>query len=455
MFTEDGDPAEGVHEAPDLIDRVLEIAGMESTFAAQRFQRVDEMRREALVQTTTFRGAIPEIIERSLRLELATALRITESAADRMFLEADALVHRYPAVLDSLANARTTERHAQAFVELVDPVEPELLDRVVPKGVQLAETLPLGSFRRELRKLVEIVRVATLDERYREALKLRRVVVEPSVEGMAWVSIYMPAIEARASMNRLTALAKAVREREGETRTLDELRADIVGDLLVEGRTDGVPEADRGIHAIVTVTVPALSLLENGAAASGEPAVVEGIGPIPIWRARELCGGDPGWMRVLTHPESGTVLSVGRKKYKPPKSMQRFVRWRAGRCMGPGCPASSERCEIDHTVAWEDGGRTEVSNLGPLCVGHHTIKHHGGWQVAQVEGSGGAIEWTSPSGRRYVVEPERRLPVFIEEPSAADRAEQESSLETAEIDPPAEGVELAEMDGPDEDCLPF
>ena len=48
----------------------------------------------------------------------------------------------------------------------------------------------------------------------------------------------------------------------------------------------------------------------------------------------------------------------------------------------------------------------------PLCKGHHTVKHHGGWIVRQIEGSGGALEWISPAGRHYVVQPERRVPVF-------------------------------------------
>jgi len=73
-------------------------------------------------------------------------------------------------------------------------------------------------------------------------------------------------------------------------------------------------------------------------------------------------------------------------------------------------PAS--RCEIDHQIAWEDGGHTSLDNLSPLCKGHHIVKHHGGWVVRQVDGGGGAIEWISPTGRRYVVEPERRVPVF-------------------------------------------
>ncbi|KAF2413006.1 HNH endonuclease, partial [Microbacterium sp. B35-04] len=75
-----------------------------------------------------------------------------------------------------------------------------------------------------------------------------------------------------------------------------------------------------------------------------------------------------------------------------------------------GMPAS--RCDIDHNVDWALGGHTELTNLGPLCEGHHTVRHHTDWSIRQVAGSGGAILWTSPSGRRYLVEPERAVPVF-------------------------------------------
>ncbi len=46
--------------------------------------------------------------------------------------------------------------------------------------------------------------------------------------------------------------------------------------------------------------------------------MVEGIGPIPVDRARELAGGAEAWTRILTHPETGMVLSVGRAQYRPP-----------------------------------------------------------------------------------------------------------------------------------------
>src|SRR3546814_9269755 len=191
----------------DPLDLVTEVSTMMSVFAAQRFERVAAMHREALTEVTTFRGASLEIIERSLRLELAAALQMTEHAADRLLITAEGLVARYPSMLAALQGARTTERHAEVFVELVDTVEAELREQVVPLAVELAEAHPLGAFRRLLRKLVETVRAATLQERHRDAIAQRRVVIEPAPDGMAWLLISLPAVEPRAVHDRVTAIA--------------------------------------------------------------------------------------------------------------------------------------------------------------------------------------------------------------------------------------------------------
>ena len=402
--------------------------------AAQRLIGIDLARREALADAAQHGRGLVEVVERSVRLEIAAALRITEHAADGLLSLGEALVHRYPAVLDSFAVAGMTERHAQLLVDALDAVEPEFRDRIVGPGIVLAESQPIGTFRRKLRTLVESVRAATLEERHTAALQRRRVVVEPAEDGMAWFSALIPAVEAHAAMGRVTTLAKVLGGRDEETRTLDQLRADVFADLLIEGETGSHPPEARGIRATVAVTIPALSLLENDSAgdtgtrprrhrrnpagwqAAADPPTVEGIGPIPLSRARELCGGAEGWMRILTHPETGMVLSVGREQYRPPPGLRRLVRWRADRCMAPGCAVPASRCEIDHTIAWQDGGATALDNHAPLCKGHHIVKHHGGWSVTQIEGSGGALQWESPTGRRYIVQPERRVPVFHSQP---------------------------------------
>ncbi|MFH8251747.1 DUF222 domain-containing protein [Microbacterium sp. B2969] len=209
----------------------------------------------------------------------------------------------------------------------------------------------------------------------------------------------------------MTAQAKAIAAQDEETRTVDQLRSDVLGDLLITGDTTILPAQARGIRATVFVTVPALALLDGDTSRHGV-ASMEGVGPIPIEQARELCAGAHSWIRVLTHPETGIVLSLGRKKYRPPADLRRAVRWRSDTCVGPGCGMPASRCDVDHNIAWQDGGETAIWNHAPLCQGHHTVRHATDWRIEQIHDSGGVIRWTSPSGRTYLVEPERRTPAF-------------------------------------------
>jgi hypothetical protein len=415
------EPCDGF-EAPDDVDRVTEVAAMMSVFAAQRVMRVDQLRRNALADAASYGGAVAAVVERSVRLELAAALRVTEHAAAGLLGFAQALVHRYPAALDALGRAAITERHAEILVDLLDAVEPEVRERVTTTAVDLAVRLPVGAFRRQLRALLERERAASLAERHDWAVRHRRVIVEPADDGMAWLHAFLPAVEARAIQGRLTAIAKTLDrsvasggDRDAsageDARTMDQRRADVLGDLLIDGETAALPPEAAGVRATVMVTVPVLTLLDDDGAGAG-PATADGVGPMSAERARELAAGADGWTRILTHPETGMVLSVGRDHYRPPPALRKLVRWRADRCMAPGCGIPASRCEIDHTVAWEHGGTTSLDNLAPLCKGHHTIKHHGGWQVEHVPDAGGALQWTSPNGRRYRVEPERPVPAF-------------------------------------------
>lgn len=318
-------------------------------------------------------------------------------------------MNTYPRLWDSLSRARITERHAQEFVSLLGALAPETAASLADEALALAEAHPVGAFRRRLRALVERTRVQTVPERYEAELSRRRLYVEQVGDGMAWTHHYGPAVEAHAMFDRVTRMAKQLAKVEGETRTLDQLRADILADLALEGDTMSHPARARGIRPTVVVTVPALALLDDEHAAASDPAVVEGIGPIAIETARRLCGGAGSWMRVLTHPETGMVLSVGADQYEPPAPLKRLVKWRADRCLAPGCHMPASRCEVDHTIPFPRG-HTSLTNLAPLCKGHHIVKHHGGWSVAQLDG--GDLRWVSPAGRVYLEKPERRVPVF-------------------------------------------
>ena len=170
------------------------------------------------------------------------------------------------------------------------------------------------------------------------------------------------------------------------------------------GRSAGVSSlppwvTTRGIRPQVAVTVPFLTLLGR----SDGPGHLAGFGPIDAETARELAGRATGWTRILTDPVTDEVLDVGRTRYRVPEPLRRYVQVRDQTCRLPGCARSAARCDLDHTVAWEDGGRTAEGNLAHLCRAHHRLKHLAGWEVEQRPG--GVLRWTSPLGRRHVTEP--------------------------------------------------
>ncbi|MET1053108.1 MAG: DUF222 domain-containing protein, partial [Mycetocola sp.] len=151
----------------------------------------------------------------------------------------------------------------------------------------------------------------------------------------------------------------------------------------------------RKIVPTVMVTVPVLTLLGK----SDDPGTLDGYGPIDPETARHLASQASEFSRILTHPETGVVLSLGQTKYKPSKAMKRFLRYRDGYCRFPGCNRRAVSCDIDHTDPFGSGGGTDFANLAHLCPKHHKMKHETDWQVEQI--GDGILKWTSPQGREY------------------------------------------------------
>jgi hypothetical protein len=80
-----------------------------------------------------------------------------------------------------------------------------------------------------------------------------------------------------------------------------------------------------------------------------------------------------------------------------------FVRCRDLTCRFPGCDRPAWHCDLDHTIAYADGGPTHASNLTCLCRQHHLIKTFWGWHDHQLPD--GTLIWTAPSGQTYITTP--------------------------------------------------
>jgi hypothetical protein len=179
--------ARAAFNAPDTLDHLIEIADMATMQAAQKLIGVNVLRREAMTDAARHGRALNDVFERSVRLEIAAALRITEGEAAGILALGEALVEQFPTVLDSFASARMTERHARLLVESLQELEPEFHDQILSTAIELAETEPVGAFRRRLRALIDAVRAETLTERHEHAVRRRRVVLQPDHDAMTWV----------------------------------------------------------------------------------------------------------------------------------------------------------------------------------------------------------------------------------------------------------------------------
>ena len=120
---------------------------------------------------------------------------------------------------------------------------------------------------------------------------------------------------------------------------------------------------------------------------------------VPAMTAWALAAGGT-WRRLVTDPVGGTVLDVGRTRYRPPAGLADLVRARDGACVFPTCQVPASRCDIDHLTAWGEGGTTSLDNLVTLCEAHHRLKHTPGWALTRDQASG-VLSWHTPDKTVY------------------------------------------------------
>ncbi len=389
-----------------LADRALAMAAADRLRAIERLRRLSG-EQGAVGDVRSARAR--ELAHRSLRAEVAVALHVSERAADALIGLAASLHDPLAATLEALDEGRISERHARILVEdTADLPAPDCM-RLERAALPLAQRLAPPRFRGRLRELRERMLARTAVERHRRARDERGVWVEPGRDGMSWLTAHLPATEAAAIDDRLTRLARRQGARASEERTLTQLRADLLSDALL-GATEGEQAA---IVPTVHLTVPVLALLGH----TNEPARLEGHGPIDIETAARLTAHAPGLTRILTHPITGTVLSVGRESYRPSAELRRWLHVRDGHCRFPGCGRPAARCDLDHTTAWAAAhGETRHDNLAHLCRAHHTLKHHSSWTAHQLDPTGTLI-WRTPTGHIHVTEPAHRIEGVAESPS--------------------------------------
>ncbi|GAB3271667.1 13E12 repeat family protein [Arthrobacter pigmenti] len=386
--------------------------------------------------------------------EIRTVLDISDRAAQKLINHSTLLTTGLPATLDALARGQLKPDQATVIVDQCGTIPPEAFAAFEEQMVAFAPGRAKQLVADKGRRLREKTHPESITRRKQKAAADRTVALEPVEDGMCWLSMYLPAEAGVAAFNRLSALAGSVQGPD-EARTKSQLRADIAADLLHTGTGTGHPPAAlagttndtfyakpsrsktgrdnnngvpvgpaasgvagtpgatpsgsgrvpnyAGIKAEVFVVVPVLTLM----GLSDEPADLEGYGPIDEDTARELAVNAPSFKRLLTHPETGALLSYGRNRYGVPKDLQKLVRLRDRRCRGVGCNRAARTCEIDHSIPYP-AGATEEPNLKAQCKRDHVLKTAKLWRDTQHRD--GRVDWISPAGRKYTNTPDGPLP---------------------------------------------
>jgi len=321
--------------------------------------------------------------------EIGVALHMSRRATENELRFALSLTKRLPRLADMLttgvideARARTIERYT---MHLADIAAQAVLDEIADD----APSWTVGQLRAQIQKLAIQVDPHEAVKRYTQAVTDRRIVTESNDTGT--VNLFgmdLAPDQVAAVTDRINTIAKDM-SCDGESRTMDQLRADIFLDLLTGNNHT---TTRRGVVDIRVDLTTLIGLDDN-------PAELSGYGPVIADVARRVVDNadDAEWRVTIIDPVTGRPTHAGTTSRRPTAAQKRRVEIRDTTCVFPGCRMPAIRSDIDHTVAVEHGGETSDENLAPLCRYHHRIKHQHDWTYQR--NSHGDYVWVTGLGQ--------------------------------------------------------
>ncbi len=374
---------------------------------------------------------------RAIAADIGAATKQSDRTVERSMGRAELLTTLFPETVDALMGGQIDNAHVSVILECGGHIaDAEARARYEERVIDVAVRESPGRLRSFAKREAERAMPRTLEERHAEAATRRGVFVRDVEDAMSELVAILPSTLAHGIHDRLSSMAFAVKNADGarradgagvkdaagvrdavgvegasgvdgakanvgETRSVDNLRADLLAEMVLTAvpESDGAADLLAHIRAEVLVTVPVLALAGRGPMLS----TLDGVQPVDAVTARRLVGDVPGLDRVLTHPVTGAVLAVDR--YRPSAELRRYLRAVDVRCRFPGCNLVARKCDIDHVEDAALGGVTSVENLSHACRRHHMLKHHSRWKLHK--DPDGTVVWTSPTQVKY---PDRRPP---------------------------------------------
>jgi hypothetical protein len=394
--TEELMPALGIsrRQAQRLVDFSLNLAGRLDTTYEQMLAGALDFVKARIISDATF--TLDD--ERAVKAEQLALKRCGGSFAGKTPGELEKIIARAAAAADPQAAARRRERsEADGRVESwndpggtvtlaargVNPAEAAAAEQVLDETARVYKRAGLGTRLDQLRLRALLDKVLGRDPLGEQAAGLRAdvnltlpVFLLPllTVLGLA----DNPGEAGRAGIadpelaRQLAASAAAAGDGSRWHLTL----TDDLGRPVGHGCQDGAAGTNPG----KTGTPVAISL----PAETGDGTITFQMHPIP------LNGDCDHRFEVPGHD--------------PSPLLRHLVQVRDGSCVEPGCARSAVRCDFEHSIPFEKGGRTCLCNGNSKCRRGHGIKQRNNWEAIQV---GGCTTWHTPSGRTYTTGPQQ------------------------------------------------
>ncbi|WP_141867550.1 HNH endonuclease signature motif containing protein [Arthrobacter sp. SLBN-53] len=160
-----------------------------------------------------------------------------------------------------------------------------------------------------------------------------------------------------------------------DPRSIDARRAEALGQVLRTYLSQSRRPMSGGV-------LPHVTLIRPVATGVSDDESVDRLGfGGPVSRVTaELIGCDATLTSVIVD-HSGVPLDVGRAERLFTPAIRKALAVRDGGCAHPGCGRPVSWCDAHHIQPWSAGGATSLGNGVLLCRLHHSLIHHGGWQV--------------------------------------------------------------------------
>lgn len=326
--------------------------------------------------------------------EIGAALRLTRRSSEIATELAVDLLRRLPAVWEALLRGDIDLPRARVLVNGTLHLEPTAASAVADFLLPDAGLLTTGQLAAKLRKLAIQVDPAAAKKRYESAVEDRRLVLEANDTGTAnLLGIDLPPHVAAAIKRSINRQARRLR-RQGDTRTMDQLRADIYLDLLRRRHTHSQSDGSEPVDGGVYLSMEAATL----AGFNENPGDIQGLGPVISDIARQVADHQRNtpWTWGLLDPETNRPIDGGITRRRPTAAQRRKVQILNPTCVHPGCRMPAVDCDIDHTTQYSERPITCSGDLAPLCRHHHRIRHEYGWTYRRL--ANGDHLFTTPLG---------------------------------------------------------